>query len=601
MDSINGSSRRRRGRANTPNIVTLDDATTIDDGQESYGCRKEISLSSSVKSESILEQYAAESTSENIDEGLSPELSDSKQSVNEHTITMEIPFTNEGTILIEQDNISTKRDEITVEKDSISEENDTLEKGNNVSSDNDILIKGDNISSKKDNVSETHNISSEKDIISPEKIDTSVETQRNEKFDSSEPYLSETIEKTFETNAQNTTDLDISYVDGTLRTNVIQDSLPLQSNENDSCDSTEVRDRHGEAETISDASIRKISGESSLAAAYVIKPSPPMNHSESSPFQHVNSALGQRDTNVSNFDCVITNTIHSSTSDESICAATDVSKKENNGHLSVTDYHLNGISDLSGTDENLSGSDESVSGTDVSFYGDHDDNSSDSDVNIDGGYDDRNVVESTILPAVHKENDINSGIHAVVEEHTAARVSEPLDSKANTVEEHLASDDNTGDSSTTEQSTNVTQDPKQRHVPPNLQLTASGSYNDDYYIPGIHKSPDITEMQRKSQCIPTPTINSVKKHHQTGTSPQSSLDSSVRSSYDRSLSLKKALGPRYDSGSFYSDTDSDTCSTLDMSFNILTELGINGDLIGIKEDHFSTPEVCYEIYSCLTY
>lgn len=122
-----------------------------------------------------------------------------------------------------------------------------------------------------------------------------------------------------------------------------------------------------------------------------------------------------------------------------------------------------------------------------------------------------------------------------------------------------------------------------------LQLSHSGSFSEDYYIPGIHKSPDIEIMQQRSQSIPGKPSN---ENNGSISSPADSFSSSAKS-YDKTLSIRKL--DAMDSGNFYSDTESDNLSTSDLSFNFLADLGINGDFIGMKEDHFSTPDVSRKI------
>ena len=131
--------------------------------------------------------------------------------------------------------------------------------------------------------------------------------------------------------------------------------------------------------------------------------------------------------------------------------------------------------------------------------------------------------------------------------------------------------------------------------------------SDEYYVPGIHNSSDSPANKLKS--TPKKLIEASIPKFPSSVANNNFSSASPRSVSSSSKSLEKTIFRRntrssttdstdrikdrmsFDAGHFYSDSESDTCSTSDQSWSILADLGITDDFIGLKEDHFSTPDV----------
>jgi hypothetical protein len=101
-----------------------------------------------------------------------------------------------------------------------------------------------------------------------------------------------------------------------------------------------------------------------------------------------------------------------------------------------------------------------------------------------------------------------------------------------------------------------------------LQFSAS---TDDYFIPGIHVSPDVESMNKANTTRPQLIVSNDESQN------MQDLNYSIPSTFGSSVGSNKQ---------FLSDSESD--STSEQSFSILADLGITDEFIGIKEDHFSS-------------
>ncbi|XP_057291424.1 uncharacterized protein LOC130614043 isoform X2 [Hydractinia symbiolongicarpus] len=128
--------------------------------------------------------------------------------------------------------------------------------------------------------------------------------------------------------------------------------------------------------------------------------------------------------------------------------------------------------------------------------------------------------------------------------------------------------------------------------------TPSKSGMEEYYVPGIHTKCDAVADHYKS--TPIKNISADSREHIDDNAPSpsnSSFKSFEKSLFKKNMrqssssyNSRKGTLTSYDARSFYSDSESDTCSMSEQSFSILADLGITDDFIGIKEDHFSSPE-----------
>ena len=144
-------------------------------------------------------------------------------------------------------------------------------------------------------------------------------------------------------------------------------------------------------------------------------------------------------------------------------------------------------------------------------------------------------------------------------------------------------------------------------------VNVHGSNHDDYFVPGIHNPSDIlssefapyktnSEMELLSTSMPIPsaetTMPPVKNILTTdhGFSPSTLCTLSSRL-FEKTLFKARAstLGSSHSSDKAVDDghvlcSDSESDSSTGQSFSLLADLGITDDFIGMKEDHFSTPE-----------
>ena len=165
------------------------------------------------------------------------------------------------------------------------------------------------------------------------------------------------------------------------------------------------------------------------------------------------------------------------------------------------------------------------------------------------------------------------------------------------------------------------------------------------FVPGIHKDEDnnsrpIRRRRTKSEMKPissTPTnlprrSNTTKECRKSSfISPLSSSDHGVETRRrtfgssgfgERNLfpfniksgtfdsaksSLDTTQGLMFDPGYFMSDSESDTIETststegTDPVRSILADLGVSDDIVGLKEDHFSSPDVSFFLAICLNF
>ena len=117
------------------------------------------------------------------------------------------------------------------------------------------------------------------------------------------------------------------------------------------------------------------------------------------------------------------------------------------------------------------------------------------------------------------------------------------------------------------------------------------SIHNDYYVPGIHTVSDMTPRQlKRSNTVPASNESDSARAFITRSYTHNS-PMLTQNSINLSLGQIRASS---NPGSLMSeDSNSDTCSTSDQSFSLLADLGVTDDFIGLKEDHFSSPDVSF--------
>ena len=117
------------------------------------------------------------------------------------------------------------------------------------------------------------------------------------------------------------------------------------------------------------------------------------------------------------------------------------------------------------------------------------------------------------------------------------------------------------------------------------------SIHNDYYVPGIHTVSDMTPRQLKR----SNTVPASNESDSAGTFITRSYthNSPMLTQNGINLSLGQIRASSNPGSLMSEDSNSDTCSTSDQSFSLLADLGVTDDFIGLKEDHFSSPDVSF--------
>ena len=115
------------------------------------------------------------------------------------------------------------------------------------------------------------------------------------------------------------------------------------------------------------------------------------------------------------------------------------------------------------------------------------------------------------------------------------------------------------------------------------------SIHDDYYVPGIHTVSDMTPRQMKrSNTVPASNESDTAR---TFITRSYTHNSPTLTQNNINLPWGQIKSGSHSGSLISEDSSSDTCSTSDQSFSLLADLGVTDDFIGLKEDHFSSPNV----------
>ena len=123
------------------------------------------------------------------------------------------------------------------------------------------------------------------------------------------------------------------------------------------------------------------------------------------------------------------------------------------------------------------------------------------------------------------------------------------------------------------------------------------SIHDDYYVPGIHTVSDMTPRQlKRSNTVPASSSSNNSNGSDTARTfiTRSYTHNSPNVAQNNTnLSWGQIKAGSHPGSLISEDSNSDTCSTSDQSFSLLADLGVTDDFIGLKEDHFSSPDVSF--------